>query len=88
MRRIEDENNRLKKVVADLTLGKAMLQDVLSRKLRGLFAVGRWPMRPSGLDMRDVPQSRAGRRLCWGGADTLVERDGRPEQGVSKAGNP
>lgn len=31
MRQLEDENNRLKKIVADLTLDKAMLQDVLSK---------------------------------------------------------
>lgn len=30
---LEDENNRLKKIVADLSLDKAMLQDVLKRKL-------------------------------------------------------
>ncbi len=29
---LEDENRRLKRVVADLTLDKQMLQDVLSRK--------------------------------------------------------
>lgn len=33
MRQLEDENNRLKKIVADLTLHKAMLQDVVRRKL-------------------------------------------------------
>jgi putative transposase len=33
MRQLEDENNRLKKIVADLTLDKAMLQDVLQKKL-------------------------------------------------------
>lgn len=33
MRQLEDENNRLKKIVADLTLDKAMLQDVARRKL-------------------------------------------------------
>ncbi|MGX1500021.1 transposase-like protein [Labrenzia sp. MBR-25] len=32
MRQLEDENNRLKKIVANLTLDKAMLQDVLSKK--------------------------------------------------------
>ena len=30
---LEDEKNQLKKMVADLTLDKAMLQDVLSKKL-------------------------------------------------------
>ena len=29
---LEDENRRLKRLVADLTLDKQMLQDVLSRK--------------------------------------------------------
>ena len=33
MRQFEDENNRLKKIVADLTSEKAMLQDMLSEKL-------------------------------------------------------
>ena len=33
MRELEDENNRLKKIVADLSLDKAMLQDVIKRKL-------------------------------------------------------
>ena len=32
LKQIEDENARLKKLVADLTLDKAMLQDVLRRK--------------------------------------------------------
>jgi putative transposase len=31
MRQLEDENNRLKKTVADLTLDKAMMQDVHSK---------------------------------------------------------
>ena len=30
---LEDENAKLKKLVADLSLDKAMLQDVLRRKL-------------------------------------------------------
>ena len=33
LKQIEDENNRLKRLVADLSLDKAMLQDVLKRKL-------------------------------------------------------
>lgn len=31
-RQLEDENRRLKQLVADLTLGKAMLQDVLLKQ--------------------------------------------------------
>ena len=33
LKQLEDENNKLKKVVADLSLDKAMLQDALRRKL-------------------------------------------------------
>lgn len=32
MKQLEDENAKLKKLVADLSLDKAMLQDVLRRK--------------------------------------------------------
>ncbi len=31
-RRLEEENGKLKKIVADLSLDKAMLQDVIRRK--------------------------------------------------------
>lgn len=33
MRQLEEENHKLKQLVADLSLDKAMLQDVLSKKL-------------------------------------------------------
>jgi len=33
LRELEDENNCLKKIVADLSLDRAMLQDVIKRKL-------------------------------------------------------
>ena len=33
LRQLEDENGKLKRIVADLSLDKAMLQDVLSKKL-------------------------------------------------------
>ena len=33
LKQLEDENRRLKQMVADLSLDKAMLQDVLSKKL-------------------------------------------------------
>jgi putative transposase len=33
LRRVEEENARLRKVVADLTLDKEMLQEVIRRKL-------------------------------------------------------
>jgi putative transposase len=33
LRQLEEENNRLKRMVADLSLDKEMLQDVIRRKL-------------------------------------------------------
>lgn len=33
LRQLEDENGKLKRLVADLSFDKAMLQDVVSRKL-------------------------------------------------------
>lgn len=33
LRQYEDENGRLKRIVADLLLDKSMLQDALSKKL-------------------------------------------------------
>lgn len=33
LKALEDENNRLKRIVADLTLDREMLQDVIRRKL-------------------------------------------------------
>jgi putative transposase len=33
LKALEDENARLKKIVADLTLDREMLQDVIRRKL-------------------------------------------------------
>ena len=38
LRQLEEENARLKRIVADLSLDKEMLQDVIKRKLRGLRA--------------------------------------------------
>jgi putative transposase len=45
LRELEEENARLKKIVADLSLDKAMLQDVIKRKLYGLSGGGRWSTR-------------------------------------------
>jgi len=33
LKRLEDENSRLKKIVVDLTLDREMLQDVIRRKI-------------------------------------------------------
>jgi putative transposase len=33
LKQLEDENTKLKKIVADLTLDREMLQDVIRRKL-------------------------------------------------------
>ena len=33
LKKLEEENEKLKRIVADLSLDKAMLQDVIKRKL-------------------------------------------------------
>lgn len=38
LKQLEDENGKLKRIVADLALDKEMLQDVLRRKIYDLFA--------------------------------------------------
>jgi putative transposase len=42
LKQLDEENARLKKLVADLSLDKDMLQDVIRRKIRGLSGSGRW----------------------------------------------
>lgn len=37
-----EENTRLKRIVADLTLDKAMLQDVLRKKFQSPRGIARW----------------------------------------------
>ena len=39
---LEEENRKLKQLVADLSLDKLMLQDVLAKKLLGLAAGASW----------------------------------------------
>ena len=45
MRELEEENARLKRIVADLSLDRDMLQDIIKRKLRGLRASASWRAR-------------------------------------------
>jgi putative transposase len=42
LKQLEEESTRLRRFVADLSLDKEMLQDVVRRKLGGLRALGRW----------------------------------------------
>lgn len=44
MRQLEEENQKLKRLVADLSLDKAMLQEVLSKKCSALPASGDRPL--------------------------------------------
>ena len=44
LKQLEEENSKLKRIVADLSLDKAMLQDVLSKKLLSLHASVSWPL--------------------------------------------
>jgi len=60
---LERDNSRLKKIVAELTLDKQILQDVLSRRYRGLSAgASTW------LASSIATSSASGRRVGpWGG---------------------
>jgi putative transposase len=42
LKQLQEENARLKQLVADLTLDKAMLQDVLSKKYQSPRSADRW----------------------------------------------
>ena len=55
LRQLEEENGRLKRLVADLSLDKHMLSEALRQKVYGRFAAGNWP---SGFR----PRSRCGVR--------------------------
>ena len=45
LKQLEDENAKLKKIVADLSLDREMLQDVIRRKLKGLLVSASWRRR-------------------------------------------
>jgi hypothetical protein len=42
LKQLEDENGRLRKLEADLSLDREILQDVIRRKLWGLVASASW----------------------------------------------
>jgi putative transposase len=44
LRQLRDENARLKRLVAELTLDKHILEEVVRKKLSGQRADGRWPI--------------------------------------------
>ena len=56
---LEDENTKLRKLVADLWLDREMLQDVIRRKLLGLLASASWSTRcvASGMSQSGGPCS-------------------------------
>jgi putative transposase len=49
LRQLEEENAKLKRIVADLTLDKLMVQDVLKKILEGSAAPGVHPASNSGV---------------------------------------
>jgi putative transposase len=65
LKQLQEENSRLKRLVADLTLDKARLQDVLSKKFRALAApaggripAGRLPRERAACLQRGSVESR------------------------------
>ena len=61
LKQLEDENAKLKKLVADLSLDKAMLQDVLSHHGWAAPKTGKAcrPERCGGIFVRSIPHQRA-----------------------------
>ena len=60
LKQLEEENRRLKQMVADLSLDKAMLQDVLSKSCEacaGAAAGGRAARHVPGLDPTGLPRA-------------------------------
>ncbi len=49
LRALEDENAQLKKLVADLSLDKQMLQDILKKSFNGCHTKGHGPLPARGL---------------------------------------
>jgi hypothetical protein len=49
LRQLEEEDAKLKRLVGDLSLGKAMLQEVLAKKVDAWSAVGACPLRAGGV---------------------------------------
>tara|TARA_Y100001933_G_C18989611_1_gene559941 strand:- start:118 stop:522 length:405 start_codon:yes stop_codon:yes gene_type:complete len=64
LKQIEDGNGRLKKIVADPTPDREMLQDVIRRKTRGLAACANWFAGRAA-----IGRSRSGRRERAPGLD-------------------
>jgi putative transposase len=60
LRQVEEENARLKSLVADLSLDRHMLSQALRKKVKGPHAVENWP-RGCGTRFRSV----ACRPVCW-----------------------
>ena len=42
LRQLREENGRLKRLVADLSMDRQILQEIVSKKLQGLVRVGSW----------------------------------------------
>jgi putative transposase len=64
LKELERENSRLKKLVADLTLDKQILQDVLAKKTEA-----RAPWAGSGIGIGSASAGRVGR---WGGRGAVT----------------
>jgi len=56
MRQLEEENQKLKRLVADLSLDKAMLQEVLAKKFSAWAASGDRPLGAEPVRRQRAPQ--------------------------------
>jgi putative transposase len=93
LKQLEDENGKLKRIVADLSLDKEMLQDAIRRKLRGLSGSASLSTRCVGREFCDfgaVPRIRGPAnpmisRLPSQITYTSEQRISAKEQGISRS---
>ena len=74
LKQLDEENQRLRRLVADLSLDKEMLQDVIRRKIWDLPGSGAWSIM-FGQPGRSVSVARA-KRCRWSAPPTTIAPNG------------
>ena len=85
LRQLEDENVRLRRIVADLTLDKQILQEVVKKKLWGLPSAASWQPGCRGVS-GSACAARADWRCCSAQAGTPRARHGPRVRCASASG--
>jgi putative transposase len=86
LRQLEDENRKLKQLVADLSLDKAMLQDVLSKKLGRQSRLDQRGLKRSQEALGVPPEAASERPPPLAARQLVAERPPGPEVGWDEVG--